>query len=132
MLTYVAKLSSAIQIALFGASQMQITRLTSVNYVDPYGLPRTFAVSDSLHHGRPAIWTYLKPVLDDLQGQHPAVDVLDSLETVRRHNRDRKAIFISSVRYCKNEEFVWRHGIFKNLVTVKVCPMVMERNGTQF
>jgi len=64
---YIAKLSSAVQSAHFGASQHQITLHTGVYYIGPNGSAQTFcSVSDSLQHGPAAIWTHMLPVIDDI------------------------------------------------------------------
>jgi hypothetical protein len=72
---YIAKLSSAIQSAHFGASQRQITLHTGVYYVGPNSMPETFcSLSDSFQHGPAAIWTHLLPVLDNILHKYKAVD----------------------------------------------------------
>ena len=74
---YVGKMSKAIQSCHFGASQIQMTLHTGVYYVGHARKPYTFCtISDSLEHGPAAKWTYLSPVLDDIQQNHPDVNIL--------------------------------------------------------
>ena len=74
---YVGKMSKAIQSCHFGASQIQMTLHTGVYYVGHASKPYTFCtISDSLEHGPAAIWMYLSPVLDDIQQNHPDVNIL--------------------------------------------------------
>jgi hypothetical protein len=74
---YVGKATGEIQATHFGASKHQITLHTGVYYFGGEDLPHTFcSVSDSLQHGPAAIWTHLKPVLDEIQMTNPKIDTL--------------------------------------------------------
>src|SRR6476469_1973897 len=78
---YVCKYSEEAQAMHFGASKVQISLHTGVQYVrgaEGSGTAvQTFAtVSSCLDHGAHAIWAHLKPVLMEIQGKHPEVDTL--------------------------------------------------------
>jgi len=94
---YVAKLSSAIQSAHFGASQHQITLHTLVSYTGPNSKVQTFcSVSHSLQHGQAAIWTHLLPELDDLLLTNPGIDSIHFFSdgpTARYHQKFNFFIF---------------------------------------
>ena len=74
---YTTKLAQEIQSMHFGASKKQITLHTGVMHVGTGGKPLTFcSLSDNCEHGPFGIWTHLRPVLDDLKTEHPAVNIV--------------------------------------------------------
>ena len=74
---YTSKLAREIQSMHFGASKKQITLHTGVMHVGAGGKPLTFcSLSDNCEHGPLGIWTHLRPVLDDLKTEHPAVNIV--------------------------------------------------------
>jgi len=69
---YIGKLSNSVQSAHFGVSQNQITLQTGVYYVGAHGKPNTFCtISESMEHGPAGVWTYISPMLDDIQQKYP-------------------------------------------------------------
>ena len=74
---YVCKMASEVQSVHYGASKRQISLHTGVCYVGPDGIANTFcSLSENLQHSPPSIWAHMKPVLDQLQKNHPQVDTL--------------------------------------------------------
>ena len=76
---YMCQYASEIQSVHFGASHAQATLHNGVFYtnVDENLLTTSFCtISDSRHHGPPAIWVYLDPVLKLVKSVNPLVDTI--------------------------------------------------------
>ncbi|XP_048243037.1 uncharacterized protein LOC125375972 [Haliotis rufescens] len=74
---YYGKMSSEVQSMHFGASKTQITLHTGVFYIGGSTDPHTFCTaSDSLNHGPQAVWTHMKPVLEEIRGTNPQVETI--------------------------------------------------------
>lgn len=71
---YLGKLHEEIQSVHFGASQPQITLHTGVYFTKNLPGGSTFCtISDSLQHGPTGVWTYLRPLLNDIKEKHPYI-----------------------------------------------------------
>ena len=129
---YVAKLSSSIQSAHFGASQRQITLHTGVFYVGPSSDAHTFcSVSDSLQHGPVAVWTHLLPVLDDILSTHENIDMIHFFSDGPTAQYRQKVNFLSLQTFWPRKEFTKQLGTFWRQATVKVYLMVWERQSKE-
>ena len=74
---YTSKLAQEIQSMHFGASKKQITLHTGVLHIGAGGKPLTFcSLSDDCDHGPFGIWTHLRPILEDIKKEHPAVNII--------------------------------------------------------
>jgi hypothetical protein len=74
---YVGKYHEEIQSVHFGASQPQISLHTGVYFTKDLPGGSTFCtLSDSLQHGPSAIWTYIRPVLNDIKTKHPNINYI--------------------------------------------------------
>ncbi len=101
---YVGKSPGEVQSTHYGASQHQITLHTGVYYIGGDENPHAFcSVSDSLHHGPAAIWTHLKPVLDDIQNDH-AINIVHFLVMGPLSNIGRREIFTFLLQICQSED----------------------------
>lgn len=71
---YLGKLHEEIQSVHFGASQPQITLHTGVYFTKNLSGGSSFCtISDSLQHGPTVVWTYLRPLLNDIKEKHPYI-----------------------------------------------------------
>ncbi|XP_046554961.1 uncharacterized protein LOC124264267 isoform X2 [Haliotis rubra] len=74
---YVCKLGSEIQSMHFGASKKQLSLHTGVYFCKNENGPQTFCtVSENLDHSPGSIWAHLKPILRQVEQNHPNVDTL--------------------------------------------------------
>lgn len=74
---YMGKMYKEIQSVNFGASQIQITLHTGCYFIGGNEKPVPFCgVSDSLQYDPSTVWAYLRPVLEEIRTDHPAVDTV--------------------------------------------------------